>query len=189
MPKRSPGRDSRPRLSRQSVLTILSPEFGACAFAHLNRTPSSAAWHAANDPIAFPFRLSEGATVDQLCTCNGTAAGGNFDIGIYNAAWARLVSTGSTAGSGNSVWQFVDVTNTPLAANTLYYLVLVRDNITANRQRSSGAGGQAVAFALAGVQDSTTDAFPLPDPLTNMAAASGSYTALPLAGMVLGGLF
>jgi hypothetical protein len=132
----------------------------------------STTWPSANDPVALAFRLSAGATVDQLGILHGSSAGGNFDLGIYDAAWVRLVSTGSTAAVTNNTWQFVNVTDTPLAALKTYYLVGVRDNVTANRQRAYGVSGTAGGCALVGMQDSATDAFPLPNPLTNMAAAA-----------------
>jgi len=129
-------------------------------------------WFSANDPVAIPFRLSAVAIVDQLGICHGSAAGGNFDVGVYDAAWTRLVSTGSTLATGNNLWQFVNVTDTALNANVLYYLVGARDNVTANRQRSYGISGTVGGCVLCGMQDSATDAFPLPNPLTNMAAAA-----------------
>lgn len=144
----------------------------------------STTWMAANDPVALPFRLSADAVVDQLGICHGSSAGGNFDLGIYDAAWARLVSTGSTLASGNNLWQFVNVTDTALSALKTYYLVGARDNVTANRQRSFGVSGTVGGCTLAGMQDSTTDAFPLPNPLTNMAAATVA-TVCPLMAVAM----
>lgn len=152
------------------VLGLTSPEFAA-AGASLDPAAASVAWFSANDPCAYPFRLSEPGTVKKLGWVNGTAAGGNVDIGVYSTAWVRLVSTGSTAGSGNSLWQWVDVTDTALAAGK-YYLAMSRDNTTANRCQRWGNALPVGGHTLLGTQDSATNAFPLPDPLTNMGDAA-----------------
>jgi hypothetical protein len=135
---------------------------------------------AANCPVAYPFVVNEPMTVYQLGWQNGTAAGDNHDIGIYDTSWVRLVSAGSTAGTGNSLLQFVDVTDTLLVPGS-YYIAYASDTTTANRL-SGYANGVAVTqlLALAGVQDSATTAFPLPDPLTNMAIAATIANPIPL---------
>jgi hypothetical protein len=56
--------------------------------------------------------------------------------------------------------------------------------VTANRQRAYGISGSAIGVNLAGVQDSATDAFPLPDPLTNMAGAAVA-AVLPLMAVAM----
>lgn len=154
------------------ILTPTAPEMSTSGALMWQASVVSTTWPSASDPVAIPFRLSAAAVVDQLGICHGNAAGGNFDLGIYDSAWARLVSTGSTAAVTNNIWQFVDVADTALAALKTYYLVGSRDNVTANRQRAFGVSGTAAGCALVGMQDSATNAFPLPNPLTNMAAAS-----------------
>jgi hypothetical protein len=134
----------------------------------------SSAWFAANCPVAYPWVVNEPTMVYQLGWQNGPSAGDNHDIGIYDTSWNRLVSTGSTAGVTNNALQFVDVTDT-LIVPGYYYVVEAMDATTASR-KSGFANGLTVAgsglLALAGVMDSATTAFPLPDPLTNMAAAA-----------------
>lgn len=182
--KLSASRDSRPPLSRRLILNPASPQFSTGGMLAGQVSVISTTWFSANDPVAIPFRLSSGATVDQLGICHGSAAGNNFDVGVYDAAWARLVSTGSTLATGNNLWQFVNVADTALSANVLYYLVAARDNVTANRQRSYGISGTAGGMALCGAQDSATDAFPLPNPLTNM-AANATGTVCPLIAVAM----
>lgn len=120
--------------------------------------------------------------VQKLFVLNGSSAGGNVDIGIYDETWARIVSTGSTVGTGNNITQSIDVTDTALSPGKKYFLVISRDNTTANRQRTYSFAGTADSLAMVGVQDSSTNAFPLPDPLTNMGAAA-TITVIPLAGI------
>lgn len=132
---------------------------------------ANATWFAANCPVAYPFVVNESVTVAQIGWFNGSAAGGNADIGIYDSSWARIVSSGSTACVTNTVPQFVDITDTTLPRGN-YYLVLAMDNVTANRYLGYSSISSAPILNLCGVQDSATTAFPLPDPLTNMAGAA-----------------
>lgn len=135
------------------------------------------AWVSANDPLAIPFALTQDTIVTQLAFQNGSAAGGNMDMGIYDLSWNRLVSMGSTACVTNNAMQYVNVTDTFLAPGR-YYVVMVRDNVTANRGYFFPAPSGANFMSFLGVQDSATDAFPLPNPLTNMAAAA-TMTRIP----------
>lgn len=145
-------------------------------------SPISTGLPSANDPWAFPFRLSQGMVVTELLTWSGSSGGGNVDLGIYTSSWVRLVSAGSTAASASNTIQVINVTDTALSPSVKYYLVLARDNATANRQRSWGGALTVSQNQLAGVFDSTTNAFPLPDPLTDMALAA-TITQIPVMGM------
>lgn len=139
---------------------------------------------AANKPSAFPFVLDEAITVYQLGWINGSAAGGNADIGIYDSVAGvptnRLVSAGSTACAGNSVWQFVDVTDTVIPAGG-YFLAYCRDDAVAGRIIVHDAAWGQPLMALAGVMDSGTAQFPLPNPLASMIVAAVATYAPALA--------
>lgn len=148
---------------------------------------ASGAWVSANDPLALPFVLRKGGTVTQLGWLNGSAAGGGVDLGIYNTSWVRMISTGAQTGSGNTAWQWIDVTDTPLAAGR-YYLAMSRDNITASRQLFVNHTALASLMGLMGCQDSATDAYPLPDPLTNMALCT-TFTRVPICGIAFRGIY
>lgn len=154
------------QLTSERVLTLTSPEF-SCAPALPALDAVNAAWWSASDPLAYPFRLSRAAVVKRLGWVNSSSAGGGVDLGIYSASWARLVSVGTTTASGASAWQWTDVTDTPLNANTLYYLVYVRDNTTANRVIRYGNTFTGAA-SLLGTFETTTNSYPLPDPLADM---------------------
>lgn len=146
-----------------------------------NQANTSGTWFSVNDPIAIPFYLNEPVTVLQLGWDNGTAPGDNVDVGIYDTSWNRLVSTGSTAtGAATSTPAFADVTDTTLARGW-YYIAMSRDSVTANRLGNIAVNSNPL-LKLCGVQDSATNAFPLPDPLTNMAAAA---TAIHIPGMYI----
>lgn len=153
------------------ILTPGSPEFSASGALRMNDSAvASGQWHSANDPSALAFTLPYGGVVQQLGWQNGTAAGGNHDIGVYDLSWNRLVSSGSTAGSGNSVWQWVNVTDTALAPGR-YYLAIARDNTTFNRVMYYIHAQQAYVMDFMGAFGTATDSFPLPNPLSGMGAS------------------
>ena len=176
-----PDRVWRDRSPAERIITVAHPEFSVSTIL-ASAFPGSASsqWFSANDPAAFPFALSEGVIVEQIGWLNGAAAGNNFDLGIYDTSFNRIVSTGSTGGTGNSVWQWANITDTALAPGR-YYLAMAIDGVTANRINNYVAitGG---ALQFAGVLDSATDAFPLPNPLTNMAEAA-TITRIPVIAM------
>jgi len=103
---------------------------------------------------------------------------GNVDVGIYDLSWNRLVSAGSTARSGASALQFADVTDTYLRPGR-YYIAASNSGTTANNHVRVCQALSAVMVQGLGVFDSGTDAFPLPNPLTNMVAAA-TFSILPL---------
>ena len=165
--------------SRERIITPASPEFGMANLVPAFTLPLSVAWAGANDVVAIPFRLFTGMTVYQLGTWNGSGTmTDSFDIGIYDTAWNRKVSKGGTARSGVSSAQWVDVTDTYLPPGK-YYLAMSNNGTTANNSRNINGATSVGVQALLGVMDSATAAYPLPDPLTNMAAAS-IFTSLPI---------
>jgi hypothetical protein len=87
---------------------------------------------AANDLLAFPFTLTAPVTnINKVFWVNGTAAGGNTSIGIYDANYVLLAETASTAGSGNSLPQVVSL---PLRLGPgLYYCAIAHNATTTNR--------------------------------------------------------
>lgn len=182
---RAPSRPAVPIQSQRFIIGPHSPEFSSYGLANVVLNPLSGTWTGANDPVALPFRLSQPAIVDQLGWMRGSSVGGNFDIGIYTTAWVRLVSAGSTANSGTAnEWQWIDVAATSLNAMTTYYLAMSSNNVTANRLRYYNLGASTAVSQMLGMQDSTTDAFPLPDPLTNMALAT-VQTIFPCCAIAL----
>lgn len=157
--------------SRNRILTPGAPEFGFAPIMHASGASASGAWFSANDPLAIPFAVRETCVVHQLGWFNGSSAGGSFDVGVYTTSFARLVSTGSTAGSGSASFQWVDVADTTLLPGR-YFLVMVINATTANRIQMYTTTSSALLVQMMGCYDSGTDAFPLPDPLTDMAPST-----------------
>ncbi len=159
---------------RERILHPGSEEFGV---ANLLRggipIHTAAAWFGANKPMALPFRLRTGAVVYQLGWRNGTGTmTDSVDIGIYDTAWNRKVSKGGTARAGVGSVQWVDVTDTFLNARTTYYLAMSSNGITAANCYFMMIGTTVTFMGGVGVQDSTTNSYPLPDPLVGMGSAA-----------------
>lgn len=83
---------------------------------------ATAAWPSANRALFVPFRVPYPVVVDKLAWGSGATSGGNVDIGIYDEALNRLVSTGAVA-RGANVGVITDVTDTPLKPG-LYWLAM-----------------------------------------------------------------
>jgi len=169
--------------TRRRIITTLAEEFSIARLFDICASQSSFTWPGANDPVAFPFVVTDDLLVDQLGWANGggTPTDG-IDVGIYTTEFARLVSGGGTTRAGANIWQWVDVADTWLPRGR-YYLAASNNGVTATQQMSVGAnyGASVFPLALAGVFDSTTDAYPLPDPLTNMALVTTFNRPLHLA--------
>ena len=178
---RIPNRRAEARGSNQRIYPVTHPALFGLAGAYLGTTTATGAWGTAQGCVAVPFRAQEGMIVKQLGWFNGSAAGDNHDIGIYTDAFAKVVSSGSTVGSGSTLWQWVDVTDTPLTPGAFYYIVKAIDATTANRTRSINFAN-ANLLDLCGVKTSTADNFPLPDPLVSMGSPSG-FSAFPLTAI------
>lgn len=183
-----PERAARMPDEGKRILTLASQEFSISGVLRTTGTVATSTWSSANKPLAFPFRMSYTAIVDRLGWMNGSSAGGGVDVGIYDEAWNRIVSTGGTTGSGNSAWQFVDVADTTITGGLLYYLVMARDNTTANRPMRHVQTIDINVLKLGGAMDSATNAYPLPDPLTNMVSVA-TVNIVPVMGIGMRGPF
>lgn len=136
-------------------------------------------WPSANLALAIPFEVSVPLVVDQLGVATGTTLNVNVDIGIYTSSLARVISTGSTALSSASAWQWVNVADTPLAKGR-YYLALAANGTSPQDVFFYGAT-VASALAVAGCLQAASS-FALPDPLASTAEAS-SFTRLPYVAL------
>ena len=141
-------------------------------------SPASAAWGTASTALYLPLMIPWEYTVQRLFWYNGSAAGGNCDMGVFTPGGANIWSAGSTACSGNSARQYVAPAASFVLSPGLYYLGLSHDNATAN-------GLQLVTVAAAtgrllGVLQQTS-ALPLPSPAATYATFTA--TVYPLIGM------
>lgn len=121
-------------------------------------------WASANLALYIPILVRTPVTIYQLAWANGATLGSNVDVGVYDgSSKTRLVSTGSTAQSGSSALQAVDVADTPVPPG-LHYLAMAMDTNTpgqVNRANlTTGIGGR-----LSGIAQQAL-AFPLPSTAT-----------------------
>lgn len=137
--------------------------------------PASATWPSANRAILCPIYIDSYGTVVKLWTANGATASGNFDIGLYDESFARLVSIGATAQSGTAAIQAFDITDTPVRPGR-YYLGISSSAATGTLVRVSPALGYLRAVGMVQM----ASAHPLPSTVTP-ATVTSSYA--PLAGL------
>lgn len=160
------------------TLVSIYPDCPEASLAHANCTSNgfwtsaaSAAWPAANRAIFYPFLLHVPTVLTKLWCLNGNTVSGNLDIGIYDVAGTKLVSTGSTAQSGTSALQTVTITALPLAPGT-YYMAMAMDNTTGTLYRITTPTVN-LAIGLGWFQQAT--AFPLPATFTPASLATGYW--------------
>jgi hypothetical protein len=146
----------------------------------------------ANEVHAYPFRLDAPWThVYYLFWNNGSAAGGNSSIAVYDADYRVIHQSASTAGASNNGMQVVTV-DLNLRAG-LYYLALAHDGTTTNRFfRWTLATNGVAAFRLAGCWKQTgITVGALPSTATPVAftgvslAVFGMVTRAPINGQIL----
>jgi hypothetical protein len=138
---------------------------------------AAAVWPASNRAIYVPFVLSQPMVAKQLFWMNNTPLGSNVDIGIFDVTGARLVSSGSTAQSGTTDLQAVNIADTELNP-CVYYLGMSVNNTTGTFFRETTP---ALVLQSAGVQQQAS-AFALPSQAT-FANPAAAY--VPRLGIVL----
>lgn len=131
--------------------------------------PSSNPYPLANRAYYLPFHLDQPIIVTKLWWINGTTASGNVDIGIYDSAFTRIVSAGSTPQVGTSVIQSVDITDTLIGPGD-FYIAISMDNITGTIFALSSSGGIPRGQAMGTLIQAS--AFPLPANGNPVAAVS-----------------
>lgn len=137
--------------------------------------PGSATWPSANRAIACPIYIDTIGTVVKLFIANGATASGNFDIGLYDESFNRLVSTGAIAQSGTATIQVFDITDTAIRPGR-YYLAASSSAATGTTVRVS----QGIGYERAVGMVQMASAHPLPSTLTP-ATVTSSYA--PLMGL------
>lgn len=159
--------------SGRSVLSTAMSQAGL----NQNVAPASTAWPAANLAIFVPVRLPVSAIVYRLVVGAGSTAAGNFDVGIYDSAGNRLVSSGATA-KGASVEQIIDVSDTMLGPG-IYYLAMSADG-TNNYSMITPSGTSPIPLQktrLSGVMN-VGSAYTLPASVTYAAATNVAFPVI-----------
>lgn len=169
-----------------SPLSVESLGTQLAVFAQVT-TQGNNAYPTANKAVYIPFKLEAPATVKKLFWHNGAGVSGNACVAIYDAAFARLVTTGSVAMAGTTAMQIVDVADVALATG-LYYLGFSCDNNTAQPVditvgTSNGMSGVGAQRGWGIMQQSS--AFPLP---TTMAGVAPTDASVPMCGVQFGNM-
>jgi hypothetical protein len=148
-------------LGRPGEITITPwshQSLGTQLFAMALGGPASQNFVTANLAVFIPFWTPETIVLTKMGWMNGAAVAGNLDCGIYDEAGVKLVAIGSTAQSGTTRLQVVDIGDTTLARGR-YYLALSSDTSGATQKvhavlpaagigQSLGLLQMAAAFAL-----------------------------------------
>lgn len=160
----------------------------ASILGHTN-APASGVWTTGNTAVAIPFQVPYSITVVKLGWVNGSSAGNAWDIGLYNASTnARLTSIGSTTGSGNSSWQWVNTADVTLVPGTPYWLAVNHATTTANNAFGTSAANAVLGFdLLAKIKVQAVGAVTLPDPF--VPADPAAAVLIPLCGMAFNTTF
>lgn len=138
-------------------------------------TSASVAWPSANQAIYVPILIPQTATFIKAFWANGTAVAGNVDVGLYNSSFVRVASTGSTAQSGTSDLQEVDITDFTIGPGH-YYLGISASSGSATFYAYTAT--DAARLPYCGVLQEAS-ALPLPAPATPVAV---TQLILPLFG-------
>jgi len=89
-------------------------------------TPTGAAWPLASLAFYVPIQFNETVVIYQVGCGAGATAGGNFDIGLYTMAGAKIQTTGTTART-NSSWNAVNWTDLTVGPG-VYYAAMAADS-------------------------------------------------------------
>jgi len=143
-----------------------------------NAVPTSGAWSATNRIIYIPFYLSQGQTVYRYWWLNGATVGtNNFQVGVYDAAFAAINRGTSILSAGTAnLCQFDNITDYYLSPGR-YYMAMW------------GSGTTATVFRLSGVQSEPmgayyeTNAGGLPTTGTPADTATATTPAIPVFGL------
>lgn len=144
---------------------------------------------AANALLAFPFVLERDTTFYKGFWVNGSAAGGNSEVGIWDESYNKLVTTGSVVGSGNSVPQAAAFAAgaTPRLPPGRYYAGMAHSATTTGqlfRWSNTGANALYQAFGCwrqAGITLGSLAATATPGAMTNI--------GFPLFGLISRSVF
>lgn len=134
----------------------------------------SITWPVANTAFYVPIYIPFFYPVARVWWVNGSSVTStNMDFGIYSDSGERIYSTGSTAASGASAFQYTDATDFMLAPGR-YYFALSDSSTTANRGGQGTVTPTATEFRLVGVLQEAS-ALPLPATMTPSAVANPCF--------------
>jgi hypothetical protein len=132
-----------------------------------------------NQAYFFPFTLERAAVAVKMCCLIGGTANGNIDVGLYDAEFNYLISSGATAQGSTSTLQEFDITDTTLPPG-FYWMAVSLSSATGTVFRAVSTD-ESVFGHMAGLVQ--TSAHPLP---TSTASPVKSTDATPAHSIVMG---
>jgi hypothetical protein len=173
-----------------SIVSRGAPGAAVQRLVNANAASGVSPWSDAADTVlAFPFVIEAPTTFYKVFWVNGSAAGGNSDVAIYDENYNLIVGTGAaTAGSGNSVPQVVALTATTTLPPGRYYAGMTHSATTTNQIfRFPNASNMALAMWQAlGCWKFTDNA-----PISSATATPADYSnsAFPWFGLITRSVF
>jgi hypothetical protein len=145
------------RLDSQVIHTITEEALGSRTLRTNNWGGAVSTTWVANLAVFIPFGVSQPFLVREVFWFNGSAAGANIDVGIYDTAGNRLASLGTTAQStASTVITSAAFTDYTIAPGD-YFMAFACNGTTntvggwapaANLAAAVGVGQMASAFVL-----------------------------------------
>lgn len=140
----------------------------------------AAAWPSADQALYTPILVLSRCIVKALWFKNGNTSAGNYDIGLYDWAGVKLVSSGSTAGTNSDATEIVWDCADTLIQPGQYYIGLSMSSTSMTMYRQTPSAPLATARGM------LTEASALPLPSDATFAITQTLTYIPMVGMMLG---
>lgn len=137
---------------------------------------TSTAWPLANRAIFVPFRLDRPYLITQAVVGCGATGGNNFDVGIYDFAGNKIVTSGATARAA-AAEVVANLTDTMIGPG-VYYMALASDSVSTFIAASPAQAGLVKACGI----KQMAAAYVLPATVTFATAASAYVPVFGLWG-------
>lgn len=159
------------------ILTTSSFESLAPMARDFNANALSTAWGTANQARYIPFWIPDPIVAVKLIAYNGATAGGNSDMGLYDASGNQIVAAAAALQAGATIFQEFDIVDTPLRPG-LYFVGLLNTTTTGTFMSYTDRQlGRAM-----GVYSQAVGAGNLPSPAT---FAALDAAVIPIVGIAL----
>lgn len=144
---------------------------------------------AANVLLAFPFVLEVQTTIYKGFAVTGASPGSNFEVGVLDAAFAKIVSSGSISGGAvANIPVMADLTDTTLPPG-LYYAGMSCDATTTGRWARWSIATTGAAFWQSYGCWQQASAGPGSFPSPTATPADIANVAFPLFGLITRSVF
>lgn len=171
-----------------NAIGTASPDTTIGSFANATRATlqTSAAWPLAKLVAYYPFSIAMPFTVKLIYWENGTTPVGNIEVGVYDEAGNRKITSTSTAAGTTAAIQTVTPTAVTLNGPARYYYAVTCDNVGGSYTLAMAASASvAGTTASLGVMTETTSVFGLTNPWGSLSMLT-AYEISPNVGICNG---